>query len=96
MFHVVVVGELQDRLADGLTQPNHGTANQLVVPIATVDQPWRIHPGQFGGSGLIQHNESVGMFLQKRRRDLIGDGAFHSFLNNGSFAFTPGHHDRPF
>src|SRR5687767_5303228 len=43
MLLVVVVGELEDRLFDVLTQPNHRATNELIVPVNAVDKPRCLH-----------------------------------------------------
>ena len=69
----VVVGELEQRLADLQAQPDDGPADQRRRPVDRADHPRPANRRQLAGRRLVEQEGRVGVLLQEAGGDGVGD-----------------------
>ena len=96
MLAVILVGQLQDRLARLLAKPDNRTPDQLIVPLAARNEPRMADTGQLVSRRQVDHHLRVRMVLQERGWHLIRDLTLHGLGDHARLIVAKRHqHDRP-
>ena len=87
---VVLVGELEDRLACLLAEPYDGRADELIVPVARRYEPWPAYTSEVCGRGEVEHHLHVVVHLQEGGALGIAHLALDGVLDHFGFLLAPG------
>ena len=93
ILKVILLGELEDRLADFLAKPDNGLADEFPGPDARAYHPGGNHPCEQGGSCLVGINPDVIMSLQQGCRAHRSLLSFHDITHSLRLILSPGHHN---
>ncbi len=91
MFAEVVVGKLQQGLADLQAEPDDRPANEGGRPVDGADHPGPAQRRQLAGRRLIQQKRGIGVLLQKAGRDSLGHAPFRRLVHDGGLVLAEGH-----
>ena len=86
---VVLVGELQNRFAKKLAEPNHSGAYSLVVPLAVGDEPWVDDTCQLAGGSEVADELGVVVCLYECGRNGVGNLALDNLLYDVGLLLAP-------
>ena len=86
---VVLVGQLEDRLARHLAEPDECRTDELVGPLAGSDEPGVLDARQLGCRREVDNDVRIVVRLQERGRDSVADLAFYGLLDDVGLLLAP-------
>ena len=89
----VVVGQLQQALADLQAQPDDRPADQVRRPVDRADDPRHADRRQLAGGRLIEDERRVGVLLQEAGGDRLGHVLLDGLAHDRGLVLAEGHDD---